>query len=251
MTGVSKILLQIAENPLDYVEHAQDAETAKIPGHEGIVAANLARQASASVVSNCVVELWSASVCYLHALEPDFPLYPSSVVKFVKDTRLPFLSYVSLYFSICGEPFEGTAICQKARTIVDMRHELQHDKPEESNDYSTERIDKILKWQKRLIPLVGHESLAWLPRIRRSADTKGFNIGGEPTIMKFMKYPVAKWAFDTTQEIIQEMSDMLFRYQGRRKIRKESTADELVASVDNRLSPDEDLELWRLWLAGE
>ena len=108
MSSVSKILLQVAENPLRYVEHAQH-KPAVIPGHETIVAAELARQASASVVSNCVIELWSATVCNLHALEPDFPLYPSSVVKFIKDTRLPFLSYISLYYSICKEPFEGTS----------------------------------------------------------------------------------------------------------------------------------------------
>lgn len=108
MASVSRFLLRIAENPLDFVGQVQQ-ETAVIPGGEVCVAAKLARQASASIVSNCVVELWSTTVCHLHALEPDFPLYPSSVTKFVDETRLPFLSYMSLYYSLCGKHFEGTS----------------------------------------------------------------------------------------------------------------------------------------------
>lgn len=250
MADISDFLLQIAKKPLDFVEHIHSNSVA-IPGEGVIVAAKLARQASASIVSNCVVELWSTTVCCLHALEPDFPLYPSSVTKFVNETRLPFLSYMSLYYHLCKKPFEGTSTAEKSKTLVDMRHELQHDKPESQNDYSNERVEKVLKWQKRLISLVGQNDLVWLPRIRRSAEKMDFQIGGEPPIMKFMKYPIAKWALDVTQEITQEMNHMLFKYQGRRKIVKDLTIEELVATVDKRLTKEKDLNLWRLWMAGE
>lgn len=69
--------------------------------------------------------------------------------------------------------------------------------------------------------------------------------------MKFMKYPVAKWALDATKEITQEMGDMLFKYEGHHKVCKESTTEELVASLDKRLQAGGDTDLWRLWLAGE
>ena len=164
---------------------------------------------------------------------------------------MPFLSYMSLYYHLCGKPFEGTSTAEKSKTLLDIRHELQHDKPESENDYSTERVEKVLKWQKRLRPLVGQDALVWLPPIRRSKEKLGFQIGGEPPIMKFMKYPVAKWALDVTQEIKQEMNDMLFKYQGRKKIVKDVTIEELVATVDKRLTKEKDLDLWRLWQAGE
>lgn len=250
MTHISEFLLQIAKNPLDFTEHVHRKPPAG-PSTEDNAAAQLARQASASIVSNCVVELWSATVCYLHALEPDFPLYPSSVTKFVNETRLPFLSYMSLYYSLCGKPFEGTSTAEKSKTLVDIRHELQHDKPEPENDYSTERVEKVLKWQKRLRSLVGQDALVWLSRIRHSEEKLHFVIGDEPPIMKFMKYPVAKWALDVTQEITQEMCDMLFQYQGRRKIVKDLTTEELVATFDRRLTKEKDSKLWRLWQAGE
>ena len=250
MADISELLLRIAKNPVDFIDQVH-RESGGIPGMEDVVAARLARQASTSVISNCVLELWSATVCYLHGLEPDFPLYPANVTKFVKETRLPFLSYMSLYYSLCGEPFEGTSTAEKSKTLVDMRHELQHDKPEPQNDYSTERIEKVLKWQKRLKPLVGEDDLLWLPRVRHSPEKVGFQIGGEPPIMKFMKYPVAKWAVDVTREITQEMSDMLFKYQGKRKIVKDLTLEEDVATVDKRFTTEKDPDLWRLWVAGE
>lgn len=246
MDSVSKILLQIAENPLKFIGQAQ-SEAPLIPVPE-ILAAQLARQASASIVSNCVVELWSTTVCYLHALEPDFPLYPSSVIKFVEESRLPFLSYMSLYYSLCGEKFEGTSAQEKIKVLVDIRNELQHDKPETRNDYSTERVEKVLKWQRRLTSLVGKDALLWLPRVRYTAE-KSFQIQGEPPIMKFMKYPVAKWAVDVTREVKREMRDMLYKYQGQRKLQAELTSEEIIDTIDNRINSSP--EMWRLWVAGE
>ncbi len=245
MASVSKLLLKIAEGPLGYIEQAQP-ETAALPGGEARAAAELARQVSASIISNCVVELWSTTVCYLHALEPDFPLYPSSVTKFVDQTRLPFLSYMSLYYALCGRPFEGGSTYEKSKTLIDMRHELQHDKPERSNDYSTGRVKKVMKWQRRLQHLVGQAALIWLPRVRHSTEKLDFGLGGEPPIMKFMKYPVAKWALEATEEITREMHDLLFEYQGQRKVCKESTTD-----IDKRLLAQGDPDLRRLWAAGE
>ena len=69
--------------------------------------------------------------------------------------------------------------------------------------------------------------------------------------MKFMKYPIAKWALNATQEITQEMQDMLFEQQGQHKLCEEMTSEEIVASSDERLGPEGDMDLWRLWLAGE
>lgn len=250
MTYISEFLLQIAKKPLNFIEHI-NSKHAKLPNMEACIAAQIARQASASIISNCVIELWSSTVCKLHALEPDFPLYPKSVTKFVNETRLPFLSYMSLYYHICNKPFEGTSTAEKSKTLIDMRHELQHDKPEPENDYSTERVEKVLKWKKRLIPLVGKDALIWLPRIRISDEKSAFQTQGEPPIMKFMKYPIAKWAVDVTKEITKEMNDMLFDYKGQLKVVKDSTIEEIVATVDKRLTEEKDFDLWRLWLAGE
>lgn len=61
MADISDFLLKIAKKPLDFIEHIHRNPTS-IPGTECIVAARLARQAPASIVSNCVVELWSATV---------------------------------------------------------------------------------------------------------------------------------------------------------------------------------------------
>ena len=108
LSNISEILLQVAENPLDFVKHFK--HTIAIPGDEVGVAAQLARQASATIVSNCVVDIWSTTVHCLHALEPDFPLYPSNVPKFVKEVKLPFLSYMSLYYSLCRKPFNLSLI---------------------------------------------------------------------------------------------------------------------------------------------
>jgi len=230
---------------LAFVEHVKENRLS-MPNDDCIVASQLARQSSAAVISNCVVELWSRTVACLHSLEPDFPLYPSSVAKFVAETRLPFLSYVSLYYSLCGKPFEGTSSGEKVKTLVDLRHELQHDKPETHNDYSTERVDKVLKWKKRLEPLVGKEPLMWLPRVRVSTECVGFQLQGEPPVMKFMKYPVAKWAIQAIVEVTDEMTAMLFDYKGRKKLWVEKPVEEMV---DGRFSSEKDL--LQLWNAGE
>jgi hypothetical protein len=242
---VCQILLRIAENPLAFVGHVEERPLS-ILNDECNVASHLARQASAAVISNCVVELWSRTVACLHSLEPDFPFYPSSVAKFVAETRLPFLSYVSLYYSLCGKPFEGTSSGEKVKTLVDLRHELQHDKPETHAECSRERMDKVLKWKKRLEPLVGKEPLLWLPRVRVSGECMGFQLLGEPPVMKFMKYPVAKWAMQATVEVTDEMSTMLFDYKGTKKLWIEKPVEEMV---DARFGSEEDLR--RLWQAGE
>jgi hypothetical protein len=242
---VCQVLLRIAENPLTSVDHVQESRLS-ILNDECIVASQLARQASAAVISNCVVELWSRTVACLHSLEPDFPLYPSSVAKFVAETRLPFLSYVSLYYSPCGKPFEGTSSGEKVKTLVDLRHELQHDKPETRAECSKERVDKVLKWKKRLESLVGKEPLLWLPRVRASHECIGFHLQGEPPVMKFMKYPVAKWAMQATVEVTEEMTTMLFDYKGTKKLWSEKPVEEMV---DARFGSEEDLR--RLWQAGE
>jgi hypothetical protein len=64
--------------------------------------------------------------------------------------------------------------------------------------------------------------------------------------MKFMKYPVAKWAVRATVEITDEMTAMLFDYEGRKKLCEEKPAEE---TLDERFGTDKDL--LRLWSAGE
>jgi hypothetical protein len=87
----SEILLKIAQDPLSF-ENLISKSIPEDPGGETTrIAAALARQASCSVISNCVMELWSTTVKSLLAIEPDFPLYPKNVIKFVEDSRLRFL----------------------------------------------------------------------------------------------------------------------------------------------------------------
>lgn len=245
MREISEFLLKIAKEPLEYVNQIQKYRP-RYPGHETGLAADLGRNASAAVISNCVIELWSSTVCYLHALEPDFPLYPKEVIKFIEETRLPFLAYVSLYYSLCKTPFEGKSTFNKIKIIVGMRNALQHDRPEESEEYSQQRIDEVLKWRKRIEPLVGKEALLWLPRVRQPCEERVVlqNLG-EPPIMKFMKYPVAKWALDSTVEITKEMNGMLLRYKGKVKLAKEPIDEGLTGG---RFS---DPDLQRLWCSGE
>jgi hypothetical protein len=104
---LNRLLLEMAETPLRYTSQLGLTE-ANYPGAETSFAAQLARQACASIVSNCVMMIWSEAVACLDALEPHFPLYPKNVRKFVTDTRLPFQSYVSLVFHICGKEYAGT-----------------------------------------------------------------------------------------------------------------------------------------------
>jgi len=245
MRAVSELLLEIAKEPLEYVD---SVTRFKLPtaGGRCICAAELARQASAAIISNCVVELWSTTVCYLHALEPDFPLYPKNVIKFVEETRLPFMAYISLYYSLCKKDFEGTSTHNKAKIIVDMRHEFQHDKPETSNEFSGERLDKVLRWRKKLEPLVGKKALLWLPKIRESNEDTELLLGGEPPIMKFMKYPIAKWALESVVDISEEFHDMLVAHKGRKKSRPEL---HLSTLCDKRFQENKDL--LRLWQSGK
>ena len=241
MTELSELLLKMAETPLCYVGSLSTVQNS-IPSDEVVAAASLARQASATVISNCVLELWSTTVCYLHGIEPAFPLYPKSVVKFVSDTRLSFMSYMSLYYSICQQPFEGTSTAEKAKTIIDLRHELQHDKPEGFAIWDDDRIRRVKKWEARLRPLVGDEALKWLPRVRQTPEATGFTLGGEPLIMKFMKYPIAKWALEATRSICDEMGVIFGRFQGDKKLCPTNGA-----APSGKITSD----LWRLWYAGE
>lgn len=242
---ILEVLLEIAESPLAFVDRVK-LNRIHVEEYDCIVASQLARQASATVVSNCVVELWSETVACLHSLEPDFPFFPASVSKFVAETRLPFMSYVSLYYSLCGKPFEGTVTAEQVKTLVDMRHELQHDKPENREEYSTVRVNRVLKWRRRLEPLVGAQAIVWQPRVKSSAPDVPIQIQGEPTIMKFMKFPVAKWAAEATCQITEQMRSMLFSYKGKKKLWTEKPLPE---GIDMRFSSDG--ELLRLWSAGE
>lgn len=240
---INELLLRVAESPLQFTEYVT---TGPGPSRNVPSAAYLARQASASIICNCVVEIWSQTVSLLNALEPEFPLYPKNVSNFVKDTRLPFLSYMSIYYSMCKRPFHGTMTQRDTAILVDIRHEIQHDKPESSETYSTARIDSILKWRKRLESVLSSDDLLWLPRVRETPEKFGFELGSEPAIMKFMKFTLAKWAICTTANICKEMSDMMFQYTGAKKLHPGYTGME---DFDERLGKDE--QLMRLWKAGE
>lgn len=116
---LNSILLEIAESPLRFTPPLLVKER-KSPGWEAHVATDLARQASAAIISNCVMTIWSETVACLQALEPAFPLYPKSVRKFVEETRLSFHSYVSLLYHMCNEPYEGT---ETQKDIARLRRE--------------------------------------------------------------------------------------------------------------------------------
>jgi hypothetical protein len=240
MNQISEVLLQIAQHPLKYAPQVTEGRIE--PQGDTLLAAPLARQACAGVISNCVTTIWSCTVNLLQALEPEFPLYPKDVSEFVKDSRLPFLSYVSIYYHMCGKPFDKTTTAEKIKLIVDMRHDIEHDKPEDSNDYSPERVKKVKRWADRLRPHIGKPGLEWLPRVRTTKEPMIFHSGGEPPIFKLMKYPVAKWAFDATQHITAEMSGMMFAHRGKKRLL--SAERPIDASFSDK-------RFMRIWASGE
>lgn len=241
MEHVNQLLLQVAKEPYKHLS-ALPQVNCHAPGDEVHIAARLARQACASIICNCHLELWSETVALLHALEPDFPYYPPRVSKFVEETRLPFLSYIRLYYSLNKREFAGTPSELKAKTVVDLRNDLEHDKPEGLEDWSNERLEKLAKWRKRLEPLVGKDALRWLPTLPYVDPLHGFLIVGEPVVTKFMKYPVAEWAIQATSEVRDEMRQMLFSYPGRKRY----PGEHCPASLSPK---DADPDLWRLWRA--
>ena len=83
----------------------------------------------------------------------------------------------------------------------------------------------------------------WLPRVRNTADKLGFQNMGEPPVMKFMKFPVAKWAIKSTLEVSNEMAAMIFEHGGTPKLVTDFSV------IDGRFHNDDDL--MRLWQGGE
>lgn len=247
MEKINNVLLNIAEQPFLYVDLVGEKVLQSGWEHRRMpAAAQLARQASASVICNCVAELWSCLAACLHALEPDFPLDPPSVSTFLKETRLPAIYYFGMYYKLCKKEFKGTNTYQNLDTLVDLRNEIEHDKTETTEEYSATRIKEAKKWIKRLEPLIGRENLLWLPKLQPNEEMQGFTLGGEPIVMKFMKYPVAKWALKVTRELTKEMKEMMFSYQGKKRTLTDGIWDEAAL---NSFRADE--KLIRLWYSAE
>jgi hypothetical protein len=96
-------------------------------------------------------------------------------------------------------------------------------------DAETDVDDKVLKWKKAgWSRWWGGTEMA--ARIR-SAECLGFQLLGEPPVMKFMKYPIAKWAILATVEVTDEMTACSLsiraeKSSGQRRLeKKESTRD--------------------------
>jgi hypothetical protein len=194
------------------------------------------------------MEVWSTTVSCLLALEPQFPLYPSDVIDFIKESRLPYLSYVSLYFSICKKPFAGTDIEKKMSLILKLRNEIEHDKPGTAPAYTQEKADEVMKWYNRLEPFLGRDALLWLPRVRKT-NPMPFSNSNSSAVMRFMKYPVAKWVSETTSELQEAMHQMVFDQKGPLKLVSEE--ENSFEKVDKRFHAGKDPVLMRLWQLGE
>ncbi len=233
MSLACKVLLQIAEKPLDF-SHSLGLTDDKTSTGD---VSRLARQASASVVLNCASELWSTAVTCLLTMEPAFP-FSEDVAQFVKDSRMPWIYYLCWVYKICNCRFNGTSSQEKAKVIIELRDEIIHNKPEPI-DHLNEKA--ITSWRNKLKGLVGKDAFDWLPCVghiieKDESHIEYYSDGSEPTIMKFMKYPIAKWAFETTTELCDEMLAMTRKYSGPKKV------TEVASSTCN---PDP------LWLSGK
>ena len=268
-TRVNHVLLEMAEHPLRFTKSILVNERAGV-GSEPFIACELARQACATVVSNCVMMISSETAAWLQVIAKDFqPAYEAWVAKdprrrrqrnasyesarrFVEQTRLGFEAYISLLFHMCATDYEGTPTQQNISLILDMRNELQHDKPEgHGPEFSEERLQRAREWHSRLLPGVGREALEWIPQVHRPNAVPGVRVvggirlTGDAVIMKFMRFPIAAWVARTTDDILREMS--LTMSLGGGKLR---TCDESFPLADRYTGPDAEL-INRLWLAGE
>jgi len=209
------VLLQIAEKPLDFSHRLGLVDDGTCVRDT----ARLARQASASVVLNCASELWSTAVTCLLAMEPAFP-FSEDVEEFVRESRMPWISYLSCVYTMCNRTFKGTSSYQKARIINELRDEIIHNKPEPSDNLNEKAL---ATWRKKLEPLVGKPALDWLPCVGHMVEhdecrTCFYTDGSEPTIMKFMKHPIAKWVLDTTADLCDEMLEMMRKHPGPKRL---------------------------------
>ncbi len=150
---------------------------------------------------------------------------------------MPWISYLSWVYKMCKRPFKGGASYQKAKAVIDLRDEIMHSRPE---PYDHLKVETLAGWRKKLEPLVGKPALDWLPVVGHTVqENEGgrsyYADGSEPTIMKVMKYPIAKWVVDTTEELCDEMLTMMREHPGPKRVTD-------VAS--GTMSPD------ALWLSG-
>ena len=90
--------------------------------------------------------------------------------------------------------------------IIKMRNFLVHDKPTETMDAEVnEEVDKFRTQLKQHV-----KDLDWIPPIRNTEGHR-FWIKGEPAVQKLMKFPVAEWAFRSTNQIADDMRDLVGR----------------------------------------
>ena len=114
---------------------------------------------------------------------------------------------------MCGKPFRKTDTYDQLKLIYRIRNTLVHDQP----DYLNAQIeDDIDKWIKRLQPRIGAAGLKWLPKIP-TCSPSGHLIPSSSSsiaVMNFMRYPLAKWTLETSEQIISELNQMMFEHDG-------------------------------------
>jgi len=185
----------------------------------------------------CAAHLWSDIVQHLRSVKD-----PKGTYKKARGSNLR--SIFKLYFDISGHRFKKTDTSCFIELLSDMRDALVHDRPEAAHDYSSQRVDEVEKWRNRLTQFLSNDEIEWLPRIRET-EPISFSIQGEPPILKFMKYPVAKMIYERTRVTTKVISKMMFERIGNLYLAQ----DKGVEDFDKRILANG--ELFRLWQAGE
>jgi len=172
----------------------------------------MTRQACAAIVLNCASELWSALGGCLLALEPSNQL-TENVKDFLKNERIGNLRFFEHYFKICGKQFQGTKLQDDLKLIYDIRDVLAHDNPDDLNVEVEEQIDK---WVSRLRQRISGNDLKWLPKIPTlfTSDKPVPSSSSCIAVMNVMRYPVAKWILEASEQIISELEQMMFNHIG-------------------------------------
>ncbi len=215
---INTVLLDVAQHPADYsrfaYSHVRVAKGTHPVQHSlsQSIFMEMSRQACAVIVISCASELWSVLTQSLLALEPSNQM-AENVKVFLKETKVGNLPLFEHYFRICGKPFRETKTYDQLKLIYRIRDTLVHDQP----DYLNAQIeDDMDNWIKRLRPHIGDADLKWLPKIPTCSPSGHVMSASSSSIavMNFMRYPVAKWAMETSKQIISELNQMMFEHDG-------------------------------------
>jgi hypothetical protein len=218
---INTLLLDVAKNPGNYYElvyrHIRVAPGLH-PSQDpycSVIFVKVSQQACASIVMNCASKLWSVMAKNLLALEPSNAL-TEDVRGFIKEERFANIRFFEHYFKVCKRKFRGTKINDNLKFIYELRDAIVHDKPNESNADIDQEIEQ---WLARLQPRIKDAELRWLPEIP-TLSTSGhpFPACSTNALMMVMRYPVAKWVVDTTEQICSELDDMMFNHIGDKRL---------------------------------